>query len=162
LETELAKAREAESLLRLEFDHQLAAEKKILSAEFDSKVEELRATLGSEAERCGAQIDWKLSEGLTVSVMIRRSVFGVPVTARFSPACWDWKFLSVVSFPSCFSALALPCHLLTLTALAGAFLDSNKTAAAALKEYRTEQKIVPSSDPKAELTSGELVALAKG
>jgi hypothetical protein len=57
LETELAKAREAESLLRLEFDHQLAAEKKILSTEFDSKVEELRATLGSEAERRGAQID---------------------------------------------------------------------------------------------------------
>jgi hypothetical protein len=57
LETELAKAREAESLLRLEFDHQLAAEKKILSAEFDSKVEELRVTLGREAERRGAQID---------------------------------------------------------------------------------------------------------
>jgi hypothetical protein len=33
---------------------------------------------------------------------------------------------------------------------------------AALKEYRVEQEIVPSSDPKAELTSGELVALAKG
>jgi hypothetical protein len=32
----------------------------------------------------------------------------------------------------------------------------------ALKEYRTEQKIVPSSDPKAQLSSGELVALAKG
>jgi hypothetical protein len=32
LETELAKAREAESSLRLEFDRQLAEEKKILSA----------------------------------------------------------------------------------------------------------------------------------
>jgi hypothetical protein len=32
----------------------------------------------------------------------------------------------------------------------------------ALKEYRVEQKIVPSSDPKAELSSGELVVLAKG
>jgi hypothetical protein len=57
LETELAKAREAESLLRLEFDRWLAEHKRILSAEFDSKVEELRATLGSEAERRGAQID---------------------------------------------------------------------------------------------------------
>jgi hypothetical protein len=33
---------------------------------------------------------------------------------------------------------------------------------AALKEYKADQEIVPSSDPKAELTSGELVALAKG
>jgi hypothetical protein len=55
--TELAKAREAESLLRLEFDRQLAEEKRTLSAEFDSKVKELRATLGSEVERRGAQID---------------------------------------------------------------------------------------------------------
>jgi hypothetical protein len=31
-----------------------------------------------------------------------------------------------------------------------------------LKEYRAEQKIIPSGDPKAELSSGELVALAKG
>jgi hypothetical protein len=31
-----------------------------------------------------------------------------------------------------------------------------------LKEYRLEQKIIPSSDPKAELSSGELAALAKG
>jgi hypothetical protein len=32
----------------------------------------------------------------------------------------------------------------------------------ALKEYRAEQKIIPSSDPKAELSSVELVVLAKG
>jgi hypothetical protein len=38
LETELAKAREPKSSLRLEFDRQLAEEKRILSAEFDSKV----------------------------------------------------------------------------------------------------------------------------
>jgi hypothetical protein len=50
----------------------------------------------------------------------------------------------------------------SLIALAGAFPDSNETAAAALKEYRLEQKIAPSSDLKAELSSGELVALAKG
>jgi hypothetical protein len=57
LETELAKARESESLLRLEFDRQLAEEKRTLSAEFDGKVNELRATLGSEVENRGAQID---------------------------------------------------------------------------------------------------------
>jgi hypothetical protein len=49
-----------------------------------------------------------------------------------------------------------------LIAPTGAFPDSNRAATAALEEYRTEQKIVPSSDPKAELSSGELVALAKG
>jgi hypothetical protein len=57
LETELAKAREAESSLRLEFDRQLAEEKRILSAEFGSKVDELGATLGSEVESRGAKID---------------------------------------------------------------------------------------------------------
>jgi hypothetical protein len=57
LETELAKAREVESSLRLEFDCQLAEEKRILSVEFDNKVNELHATLGSEVESRGAQID---------------------------------------------------------------------------------------------------------
>jgi hypothetical protein len=50
----------------------------------------------------------------------------------------------------------------SLTAPARAFPDSNKAAAAALEEYRMEQKIIPSSDPKAQLSSGELIALAKG
>jgi hypothetical protein len=57
LETELAKAREAESSLQPEFDRRLAEEKRILSAEFDSKVKELCATLGSEVESRSAQID---------------------------------------------------------------------------------------------------------
>jgi hypothetical protein len=37
----------------------------------------------------------------------------------------------------------------SLIAPVGAFPDSNRAAAAALEEYRTEQKIVPSNDPKA-------------
>jgi hypothetical protein len=44
-------------LLRLEFDRQLAEEKRTLSMEFDTKVKGLRATLGSEVESRGAQID---------------------------------------------------------------------------------------------------------
>jgi hypothetical protein len=88
LETELAKAREAESSLQLEFDRRLAEEKRILSAEFDSKVKELHATLGSEVETAAPiSTSWRLSGGLTVSVTTRRSAFGVPATARFSPAC---------------------------------------------------------------------------
>jgi hypothetical protein len=71
--------------------------------------------------------------------------------------------LFVVYFPSCFPALALfmsPPH--SLIALAKAFPNSNRAAAAALEEYRTEQKIVPSKDPKAQLSSGELMAFIKG
>jgi hypothetical protein len=83
--------------------------------------------------------------------------------ARFSLAYWGWRKLFVVYFLSCFPTPSLSCRLLTLLiALAGAFPDSNETAAVVLKEYRAEQEIAPSSDPKAELSSGELVTLAKG
>jgi hypothetical protein len=47
-------------------------------------------------------------------------------------------------------------------ALAEAFPGSDGAAAAAPEEYRAEQKIVPSSDPKVQLSSGELVASIKG
>jgi hypothetical protein len=50
----------------------------------------------------------------------------------------------------------------SLIALAEAFPDSDGAAATALEEYRAEQKIVPSSDPKAQLSSGELMASVKG
>jgi hypothetical protein len=57
LETELMKAREAESLLRLEFDRQLAKEQGILSAKYASEVDELRALLESRVESRDAQIN---------------------------------------------------------------------------------------------------------
>jgi hypothetical protein len=50
LETELTKAREVESSLRLEFDRQLAKEQGILSAKYDSEVDELHASLESRVE----------------------------------------------------------------------------------------------------------------
>jgi hypothetical protein len=50
LETELTRTREAESSLRLEFDHQLAKEREILSGKYDSEVDELRASLESRVE----------------------------------------------------------------------------------------------------------------
>jgi hypothetical protein len=49
-----------------------------------------------------------------------------------------------------------------LIAPAETFPNSDRATAAALKEYRAEQKIVPSSDPKAQLSLGELMALVKG
>jgi hypothetical protein len=164
LETELAKAREAESSLRLEFDRQLAEEKRNLSAKFDSKVNELRATLGSEVESHGAQIDeletlrrldserhdkeigvWRARDR-----KVQSGLLGLEEALR-----GILPFLLLGSCP-----FMPPPY--SLIALAGAFPDSNETAAAALKEYRAKQKIVPSSDPKAELSLGELVALAKG
>jgi hypothetical protein len=164
LETELAKAREAELSLRLEFDRQLAKEKRILFAEYDGKVSELCATLGSEVENRGAQIDeletlrrldnerydkeigiWRARDRKVQSGLLglKEALHGI----------LPFLFLSSCPFKP-------PPH--SLIALAGAFPDSNETAAAVLKEYRLEQKIVPSSDPKAELSLGELVALAKG
>jgi hypothetical protein len=164
LETELAKAREVESLLRLEFDRQLAEEKRTLSAEFDGKVNELRATLGSEVENRGTQIDEPKtlrrldSERYDKEIgiwhardrKVQSGLLGLEEALR-----GILPFLLLISCP-----LMPPPH--SLIVHAGAFPDSNETAAVALKEYRAEQKIVPSSDPKAELSSGELVALAKG
>jgi hypothetical protein len=151
-------------LLRLEFDRQLAEEKITLSAEFDSKVKELRATLGSKVESRGAQIDeletlrrldserydkeigiWHARDR-----KVQSGLLGLEEALR-----GILPFLLLSSFP-----FMPPPH--SLIALAGAFPDSNETAAVALKEYRAEQKIIPSGDPKVELSSGELVALAKG
>jgi hypothetical protein len=131
---------------------------------FDSKVKELHATLGSEVESRGAQIDeletlrrfdserydkeigvWHARDR-----KVQSGLLGLEEALR--------GILSFPLFSSC--PFMPPSH--SLIALVGAFPDSNETAAAALKEYRVDQEIVPSSDPKAELTSGELVALAKG
>jgi hypothetical protein len=56
LELELTKTRDAESSLRLEFDHQLAKEREILSAKYDSEVDELRASLETKVESRDAKI----------------------------------------------------------------------------------------------------------
>jgi hypothetical protein len=164
LEADLTKAREAESSLQLDFDRWLAEEKRILSAEFENKVKELRVTLGSEAKRRGAQIDeletlWRLdSERHDMEIGIWRAR---DRKVQFGLLGLEEALRGILSFPLLSSCpFAPPPH--SLIAFAGAFLDSNEAAMAALEEYRADQKIVPSSDPKAELTSGELVALAKG
>jgi hypothetical protein len=54
---ELTKTREAESKLRLEFDHQLAKEREILSVKYDSEVDELRASLEAKVESPNAMIN---------------------------------------------------------------------------------------------------------
>jgi hypothetical protein len=57
LEMELTKAREAESSLRLKFDRQLAKEQGILSAKYDSEVDERRASLESRVESRDVKIN---------------------------------------------------------------------------------------------------------
>jgi hypothetical protein len=164
LETELAKVRGAESSLRLEFDRQLAEERGILSAKYDSEVDELRASLEIKFESCDAQInelktlrkldcerhDKEIGVWRARCRKLQSGLLGLEDALR---GTFPFLFPSACSFTS-------PPH--SLTAPAEAFPDSNGAAAAALKEYRTEQKIVPSSDPKAQLSSGELLALVKG
>jgi hypothetical protein len=127
-------------------------------------VNELRATLGSEVESRGAQInkletlrrldserhDKEIGVWRARDRKVQSGLLGLEEALR-----GIFPFLLLISCP-----FMPPPH--SLIALAGAFPDSNETATAALKEYRAEQKIIPSSDPKAELSSGELVALDKG
>jgi hypothetical protein len=51
---------------------------------------------------------------------------------------------------------------LSFAALAEAYLDSDKAAAATVMEYRVEHDIICHKDSKAELSSGELMASTKG
>jgi hypothetical protein len=164
METDLAKAREPESLLQLEFDRRLAEEKRILSAEFDSKVKELCATLESEAERRGAQID-KLETLRRLDGERHDTEIGIwharDRKVQSGLLGLEEALRGILSFPLLSSCPFAPPPD-SLIAFTGAFPDSDEAATAALKEFRAEHGIVPSGDPKAELTSGELVALAKG
>jgi hypothetical protein len=67
--------------------------------------------------------------------------------------------MSASLFPSSCSFTLFPHSLIALTE---AFPDFDGAAAAALEEYRAEQEVVPSSDPKAQLSSGELMVSVKG
>jgi hypothetical protein len=57
LEAEPTKAQEAESKLQLEFDQRLAKEWEILTAKYESEVDELRASLGAKVKSRDAKID---------------------------------------------------------------------------------------------------------
>jgi hypothetical protein len=138
----------------------LAKEQEVLSAKYASEVDELRASLESKVESRDAQINeleasQKLdSERHDTEICVWRArdrklqsgLLGLEHALRGT-----FPF----QFPSSCSFTLFP-H--SLTAPAEAFPDSNRATAAALEEYRTEQKIVPSSDPKAQLSSGDLMA----
>jgi hypothetical protein len=164
LETELAKAREVESSLRLEFDLQLAKEQGVLSAKYASEVDGLCVSLESKVENRDAQIneletlrkldseqhDKEIGVWHARDRKLQSGLLGLEHALHGMLASLIPSFCSFALFPH------------SLIALAQAFPDSNGAAAAALEEYRAEQKIVPSSDPKAQPSSGELMASIKG
>jgi hypothetical protein len=164
LETELAKAQEVESKLWLEFDQRLAKERGILAVKYGGEVDELRASLGTNVD----SRDAKISELETL-----RSLDDEKHEAELGLWCMrDRKLRSGLrgledalhgAFPSSLlRSRSFTLFPLSLVALAEAFPDSDGAAAAAMEEYRVEQKIVHNEDPQAELSSRELMALTKG
>jgi hypothetical protein len=161
LETELTKAREAESKLRLEFDHQLAKEHEILSVKYESEVDELRASLETKVESRDAKIneleslreldskqhDNDLSVWRAQDRKLHSGLLGLEDALHGT---------LLPPLPSLCSFKPFP-HF--LAALAGAFPDFDGAATAALEKYRAERKTIPRNDPKANFTSRELMAL---
>jgi hypothetical protein len=164
LEAELTRAREAELKLQLEFDQRLPKEWEILTAKYESEVDELRASLGAKIKSYDAKID-ELESLRKLDVEQHDCELSLWRT-------WDCKLNSGLmglgdalhgTLPSplpsfCSFRPFLHLHI----ALAGAFPNSDEAATTALEKYRVEQKIIHGKDSKAELTSRELMALVKG
>jgi hypothetical protein len=155
LETELTKTREAESLLRLEFDRRLTKEREILSMKYNSEVDELCVSLESKVE----SRDAKISELETLWAFDSKQ-HDDDLSAWHA---WDRKLHSsllgledalcgtlLLSLPSlCFFKL-FPHFLATL---AGAFPNCDEATTTTLEKYRAKQKIIPCGDPEAKFTS---------
>jgi hypothetical protein len=164
LEVELTKLWEAESKLRLEFDQQLAREREILSAKYGSEVDELRTSLNAKVKDRDAKIDeleslrkldgeqhdQELGGWRARDRKLQSGLLGLEDALHGTLPSPLPSFRSFRPFPH------------SLVALAEAFPGSDRAAAAALEEYWVEQKIVPSNDPKAKLSFGELMASVKG
>jgi hypothetical protein len=148
----------------LEFDQRLTKENEILAAKYEAEVDELRMLLGVDVENRDA----KISELVPLQGLDAEKHEAELSVWR----AWDRKLHAGLQgledalhgvFPPprlCFRSFVPPP--LSLVALAVAFPDSKKAAAAALEEYRVEQHIVRPENSKAELSSGELMALTKG
>jgi hypothetical protein len=140
LETELTKAREAESSLRLEFGRQLAKEQEVLSVKYASEVDELRASLESKAEIRDAQIN-ELKASRKLDSERHDSEIGVwrARDRKLQSGLLGLEHALRGTFPFLFpSSCSFTLSPHSLIAPAEAFPDSNRTAAAALKEYRTK------------------------
>jgi ElaB/YqjD/DUF883 family membrane-anchored ribosome-binding protein len=164
LEAELAKAKDAESTLRQEFEQRLAKGKEELSTKYDAKVEKLRVAQDatnkerdakvrelidlreSDHEKHDAELDvWRGRDRKIHSVLqgLEDSLLG-----EFS--------LLLLRF---YSSTLLP-FLLAISV--EAFPDSFDAAAAAVEKCRKKYNIDRAWDPKAELSSAELAASVKG
>jgi hypothetical protein len=164
LEAELAKAKEAESTLRLEFEQQLAKEKEILAAKYATKVDELCPSQDIELEKRDAKVQ-RLSD-------LRESDHGRHAAELGVWCARDRKLHAGLQGPehALHDAFLLPllhfCSFspspLLLVALVEAFADSAKDASATVEECRPEYHIVRHENPKAKVSSEELMASIKG
>jgi hypothetical protein len=159
LETELTKAREAESKPRLEFDQQLAKEREILTVKYGSEVDELRTSLDAKVKSSDAKIDEleslrkldgeqhdkELSLWRARDRKLHSGLLGLEDALHGTLPSLLLSFRSFRSFPY------------FLVALTGAFPDSDGAATAALEKYREEQKIIRDKDSKAELTDTSIL-----
>jgi hypothetical protein len=164
LEVELMKAREAELKLRLEFDQQLAKEREILSAKYESEVDKLRVSLEAKVKSRDAKID-ELESLRELDGKQHDNELGLwhAQDRKLHSRLLGLEDALHGTLPSplpSFRSFRLFPHF--LVALAEAFPDSDGATTAALEKYRVEQEIIHGNDPKAKLTSGELVALVKG
>jgi hypothetical protein len=161
---ELAKAKEEESTLQLEFDQRLTMEKEILAAKYEIEVDELRTSQGVEIEKHDAEIrkladlweldydkhaaelsvwrarDRKLHAGLRGLEHALHGAFPPPLL----------HFHSFAPFPPSFVALA------------EAFPSFAQDAAAVVEECQTKYHILRHEDSKDELSSEELMASIQG
>jgi hypothetical protein len=164
LETDLAKAQEAESKLRLEFDQRLTKEKETLAAKYETEVDELRTSQGVEIEKRDAEIQKlaalreldhdKHAAKLSIwRARDRKLHAGLQGLEHALHGAFPPPFLHFHSF-----APFAP----SFVALAEAFSDSDRDAVAAVEKYRAEYHIIRREDPKAELSSEELMASIKG
>jgi dihydrodipicolinate synthase/N-acetylneuraminate lyase len=86
LEAELAKAKEAESTLRLEIEQRLAKEKEILAVKYATEVDELRASQDIELEKRDAKVQ-RLSDLCPIMTSTLPSLaFGARGIASTTPA----------------------------------------------------------------------------
>jgi hypothetical protein len=150
LEAELTKAREAESKLRLEFDQQLAKEREILSVKYGSEVDELRTSLDAKIKSRNAKIDEleslrkidgkqhnkELSLWCARDRKLHSGLLGLEDSLHGMLPSPFLRFRSFRPFPY------------FLVALAGAFLDSDEAAMAALEKYRRSKRSSMTKTPR--------------
>jgi hypothetical protein len=164
LEAELAKVKDAELTLRLEFEQRLAKEKEALSAKYDTKVEELRVAQDAKNKEHDAKL---------LELMDLREADGAKYPEELGVwQGWDRRnhsilhglddaLLGELSFFA--SPLLFPYASALLTCiLAEAFPHSSDAATIIVEKCWEEYNIVRDRDSTAELSSVELAASVKG